>query len=130
MASTLTQERAPIETSRMLVHQNKPDGFMCVGCSWAKPAHPHRFEFCESGAKATAWDATSRRVAPEFFQQHTLAELEQWHDHDLEEAGRLCAPMRWDGTLDQYVEVSWERAFEEIGRELRAMQPDEAVFYT
>jgi molybdopterin-dependent oxidoreductase alpha subunit len=130
VAGALIQEKASVETSRVLLHQNKPDGFMCVGCSWAKPAHPHRFEFCESGAKATAWDTTSRRVDLDFFQQHTLAELEHWHDQALENAGRLCAPMRWDKALDQYVEVSWEQAFAEIGRELRAMKPDEAVFYT
>jgi molybdopterin-dependent oxidoreductase alpha subunit len=114
----------------VLIHQNKPDGFMCVGCSWAKPAHSHPFEFCESGAKATAWDITSRRVDPAFFEQHTLTELEEWHDHDLEDAGRLCAPMRWDAATDKYVEVSWEQAFGEIGRELRALDPDSAVFYT
>ncbi|CAB3787330.1 FdhF/YdeP family oxidoreductase [Paraburkholderia fynbosensis] len=130
VAGALMQEGAPVGTSRVLVHQNKPDGFMCVSCSWAKPAHPHPFEFCESGAKATAWDTTSRRVDADFFKAHTLAELEQWHDHALEDAGRLCAPMRWDSALDQYVEVTWEHAFGEIGRELRALQPDEAVFYT
>ena len=106
VAGALIHEKASVETSRVLLHQNKPDGFMCVGCSWAKPAHPHPFEFCESGAKATAWDTTSRRVDPDFFQQHTLAELERWHDQELENAGRLCAPMRWDTALDQYVEVS------------------------
>jgi hypothetical protein len=50
------QEKAPLTDSRVLIHQNKPDGFMCVSCSWAKPALAHPFEFCESGAKATAWD--------------------------------------------------------------------------
>lgn len=36
-----------------LMRQNKPEGFMCVSCSWAKPASHHAFEFCENGAKAT-----------------------------------------------------------------------------
>ena len=36
-----------------LARQNKPHGFMCVSCSWAKPADYHPFEFCENGAKAT-----------------------------------------------------------------------------
>lgn len=130
VASVLVKEEAPVATSRVLVHQNKPDGFMCVSCSWAKPAHPHPFEFCESGAKATAWDTTSRRVDPEFFQQHTVSELEHWHDHDLENAGRLVAPLRYDAITDRYVEVKWEHAFAEIARELNALDPDAAVFYT
>ncbi len=130
VAGALVHEGAPVTTSRVLVHQNKTDGFMCVSCSWAKPAHSHPFEFCESGAKATAWDMTSRRVDPEFFAAHTLSELETWHDHDLEEAGRLCAPMRWDAATDKYVETTWEHAFGEIGRELRMLDPDSVVFYT
>jgi hypothetical protein len=50
--------------------QNKPDGFACVSCSWAKPAKPHPFEFCEEGAKATTWEITNRRCTPEFFTEH------------------------------------------------------------
>ena len=47
-----------------LRRQNKPKGFMCVSCSWAKPADYHPFEFCENGAKATLWELTSRRCTP------------------------------------------------------------------
>lgn len=49
----LVQKKMVLRDARILPLQNKPDGFMCVSCSWAKPAHPHAFEFCESGAKAT-----------------------------------------------------------------------------
>jgi molybdopterin-dependent oxidoreductase alpha subunit len=38
--------------------------------------------------------------------------------------------MRWDETTDKYVAVEWATAFEEIGRELRAIAPESAVFYT
>ncbi len=102
---------------------------MCVSCSWAKPADPHVFEFCESGAKATARDLTSKRMTPEFFQLHTVTELLSWHDHDLEEAGRLTAPMRYDPATDKYVQVEWQQAFDEIGRELNQLEPDSVVFY-
>ena len=47
--------------------QNKVDGFQCVSCAWVKPAKPLPFEFCENGAKATAWDITAHRCTPEFF---------------------------------------------------------------
>jgi formate dehydrogenase major subunit len=39
----------------------------------------------------------------------TVTELEQWHDHDLEDAGRLVAPMRYVAITDRHVEVKWER---------------------
>jgi molybdopterin-dependent oxidoreductase alpha subunit len=125
----LRQEHVALKGTRVLAQQNKPDGFMCVSCSWAKPAEPHAFEFCESGAKATAWDTTSKQVTPDFFDLHTVTSLSGWHDHDLEEAGRLTAPLRYDATTDKYVEVSWQDAFDEIGRELNALEPDSVVFY-
>jgi hypothetical protein len=72
LASILRQERVMLKGPTVLAKQNKPDGFACVSCSWAKPADPHAFEFCENGAKATAWEITSKRVAPTFFAQHSL----------------------------------------------------------
>ncbi|NNM78541.1 FdhF/YdeP family oxidoreductase [Sphingomonas sp. ID1715] len=128
----LVREGAPVRRAETLMHQNKPDGYMCVSCAWAKPAKPHPFEYCENGAKATAWETTEKRVDEHFFERHTLTELEDWLDYDLEEAGRLTRPMRWDAASDKYVPVSWDSAFEEIGCELRALQadPDEVVFYT
>jgi molybdopterin-dependent oxidoreductase alpha subunit len=129
VAGALIREKVPLKGASVLLHQNKPDGFACVSCSWAKPAHPHAFEFCESGAKATAWDTTSRRVDPEFFARHTVSELNTWHDHDLEEAGRLTAPMRYDAATDRYVEVSWDEAFADIAQELQTFDPQRVVFY-
>jgi molybdopterin-dependent oxidoreductase alpha subunit len=130
VAHALTEAHIPVLGARVLLKQNKPDGFACVSCAWAKPAHPHPAEFCEHGAKATAWELTTARCTPEFFARHTLAELEGWSDHDLEFQGRLTAPMRWDRATDKYVEASWEEAFADIGARLRAIEPREAVFYT
>src|ERR1041385_7358725 len=84
LGRSLARERVPLSGTRILSHQHKPDGFACVSCAWAKPAKPHPFEFCEEGAKATAWELTAKRVPLKFFERHTLAELEHWEDHDLE----------------------------------------------
>jgi molybdopterin-dependent oxidoreductase alpha subunit len=59
-----------------------------------------------------------------------VTQLCAWHDHDLEEAGRLTAPLRYDADTDKYLSVSWEEAFDDIGRELRALDPKRVVFYT
>src|ERR1700760_524691 len=104
---SLTHERVPFSGARVLLHQNKAKGFACVSCSWAKPAGSHPFEFCAEGAKATAWEITSRRCGPDFFAAHTVTELEQWSDHALEERGRLTHPLRYDRDSDKYVQVSW-----------------------
>ncbi len=129
IAKTIGQEQNPLSGPLVLSKQNKPDGFACVSCAWAKPAKPHTAEFCENGAKATLWELTTRRATPAFFAAHTLASLEHWSDHELEEQGRLTEPMRWDAASDKYLPISWDAAYAEIGRELNAMAPNEAVFY-
>ncbi|MBE1508284.1 molybdopterin-dependent oxidoreductase alpha subunit [Rhizobium viscosum] len=130
MAEIILQERVALKAPAILSAQNRPEGYMCVSCAWAKPAKTHPLEFCENGAKATAWEITSRRADRAFFDGHTLGELEAWPDHDLEERGRLTQPMRWDAATDKYVPVSWTKAFAEIGRELRALDPRQVDFYT
>jgi len=52
----LFRERRPFIGPLTLLHQIKPAGFQCVSCSYAKPGDPHPLEFCENGAKATAWE--------------------------------------------------------------------------
>jgi len=131
VAEILLREGVSIEGADLLFKQNKADGFMCVSCAWGKPAAPHPLEVCENGVKATAWEITKHRADKSFFRKHTLTELAGWQDHRLEEAGRLTEPMRWDRDSDRYVPVSWESAFDEIGRELKALSPtpDATVFY-
>ncbi len=129
MMETLAAEQDSPGILRTLMRQNKPGGFMCTSCAWTKPADHHTFEFCENGAKATMWELTSRRCTPEFFAQHTLAELRYWRDHDLEQEGRLTHPLRYDARQDKYVPCSWDEAFAAIGQELKALEPQSTVFY-
>ncbi len=112
-----------------LARQNKPGGFMCVSCAWTKPANHHAFEFCENGAKATLWELTTRRCTPDFFAEHTVTELQGWSDYDLEQQGRLTHPLRYDPVSDRYLPCSWQEAFEGIGLELRALDPESVIFY-
>ncbi|MBP1849120.1 FdhF/YdeP family oxidoreductase [Rhizobium halophytocola] len=118
---------AVLETLR---RQNKPGGFMCVSCAWPKPANYHAFEFCENGAKATLWEMTTARCTPDFWKDHTVTELREWKDHDLEKTGRLTQPMRYDAASDRYVEVSWDEAFAGIGSVLKTLDPKSVVFYS
>lgn len=127
----LMREQIPLTGPETLTHQNHPDGFQCVSCAWGKPAKPSLAEICENGVKATAWEITKKRAGEDFFEKHTLTELEGFLDYDLEAAGRLTHPMRWNPETDKYEPVSWDHAFEEIGRELRSLggDPDQTVFY-
>jgi len=134
LASILPKQKLdPVDTTRQLARMNKPDGFACVSCAWSKPAHPHPAEFCENGAKASAWEMTGYRTSPEWLETHKVAELRMLSDHDLEQHGRLTHPVRYDPATDTYRRTSWDAAFAEIGRELRAIKardPKRAVFYS
>ncbi len=130
VAHILLDQRAALKDSGLLLKQNKPDGFACVSCAWAKPANPHPFEFCESGAKATAWETTSKAIGADFFDSYTVTELEAWSDHQLEDQGRLTVPLRWDAASDKYRPVAWDTAFAEIGAALRAFDREQVVFYS
>ena len=37
------------------------------GCAWGEKDEPGRFRFCENGAKAVNWEATSKRVDADIF---------------------------------------------------------------
>lgn len=129
MVQTMAREMSSPGALATLAKQNKTGGFMCTSCAWGKPKHPHAFEFCENGAKATLWELTSHRCTPEFFAKHSVTELRGWSDHDLEHVGRLTHPLRYDAASDHYVPCSWDEAFTAIGSELKSIDPKSAVFY-
>ena len=130
LAYVLPEEKSGLATLDALRRQNKAGGVMCVSCAWGKPAKPNIAEFCENGAKATAWELTSFRVTPQFFQDHSVAELDRWPEHDLEQAGRLTHPMRYDAATDRYVAVSWAEAFDGIAAALGACDPTKVILYS
>lgn len=110
---------------------NQPQGFDCPGCAWPDPQHASSFEFCENGAKAVSWEATSKRTTPEFFAAHTVSELWKRNAFELEGEGRLTHPMKYDPASDTYQPIEWETAFREIGEHLRSYDdPDSVEFYT
>ncbi|MCP2165094.1 FdhF/YdeP family oxidoreductase [Goodfellowiella coeruleoviolacea] len=126
------QQMGPGRTVRALRVLNQREGFDCPGCAWPEPqGHRKLAEFCENGAKAVAEEATTRRVGPEFFARHPVAELAERTDYWLGQQGRITHPMvlRPGGT--HYEPISWDEAFDLIATELSALDsPNEAVFYT
>jgi formate dehydrogenase major subunit len=112
---------------------NQPQGFDCPGCAWPEPppGERHRIEFCESGAKAVAEEATSARVDEAFFSRHSIADLRSRSDYWLGQAGRLTTPMIKRPNASHYEPIAWHAAFVEIASQLRTLDsPHDAVFYT
>ncbi|MFJ3462855.1 FdhF/YdeP family oxidoreductase [Achromobacter spanius] len=130
-AQAVANQMRIAEAPVLLLRTNKPDGFDCPGCAWPDKAHTSTFQFCENGAKAVTWEATRKRVTPEFFAAHTVTELLTWTDHDLENAGRLTHPLAYDAASDTYQPIEWDAAFARIGQTLATLpDPDMAEFYT
>ncbi len=130
------KQMGPIRTAETLLRLNQKDGFDCPGCAWPEADKRHLAEFCENGAKAVAEEATRRRVSPEFFAEHSIADLLERDDYWLGQQGRLTHPMLLDdvGAADperHYRPIEWAEAFALIKSELQAMDsPEQAIFYT
>jgi molybdopterin-dependent oxidoreductase alpha subunit len=129
-ARAVREQMDLVEAPAVLLKTNKPDGFDCPGCAWPDKAHGSSFQFCENGAKAVTWEATAKRVPPEFFAAHTVTELLGWSDRALEDEGRLTHPLAYDPATDTYRAIEWEDAFARIGEILRSFpDPNQAEFY-
>lgn len=114
-----------------LLRTNQPDGFDCPGCAWPDKETHSTFQFCENGAKAVTWEATSKRLTPEFLAKNTVTSLLQKSDFELEDYGRITHPLRYDRETDTLRPIEWDDAFSHIGEILRAMpSPDHVEFYT
>jgi molybdopterin-dependent oxidoreductase alpha subunit len=111
---------------------NQTDGFDCQSCAWPNPDGERSFaEFCENGFKAVTYETTTKRMTPEFFRKHSVAELLAKPDHWLGHQGRITEPMVLAPGATHYRPITWDDAFALIARELNALDsPNEAVFYT
>ena len=131
VARTVREQMDVADASRTLLRTNQPDGFDCPGCAWPDKTPTSTFQFCENGAKAVTWEATRKRVTPDFFAQHTVSSLLKWTDFELEGEGRITHPMCYDSVSDTYRPIEWSEAFQMIGALLRSLpDPNMAEFYT
>jgi len=130
-AKHLLNSKNVAKNIKTLLKTNQDHGFDCPGCAWGEKDQPGRFRFCENGAKAVNWEATSHRLPDSFFSQHTVRWLSQQSDYFLEEQGRLHQPLSYDALTDKYQVISWNDAFLRIAKTLNELaDPNQAEFYT
>lgn len=117
-----------------LLKMNQHGGIDCPGCAWPEPAQGdiNFVEFCENGAKAIAQETTPKRVTREFFANTTVQQMREMTDYELDQLGRLTEPMLYDRSRgdEKYHPVSWDEAYDLIAEQLKATDPDRAIFYT
>ena len=112
-------EMGPIRSSEAFLKINHVTGFDCQSCAWPSPDKKRKiFEFCENGAKAVSDESTKKRITPEFFARHSIADLAAQSDYWLNEQGRLTSPMVRQANATHYQPISWPEAFAMIADEL------------
>jgi molybdopterin-dependent oxidoreductase alpha subunit len=123
----------PVRGVKALLKLNQKEGFQCPSCAWPDPDDERSpvAEYCESGAKAIAEEATTKSLKPAFFVKNSVAELSQLGDYEIGKKGRIAQPVYLPKGATHYQPISWEDAFKKIAEHLNQLSsPDEAVFYT
>ena len=119
------------KTIKNLTMVNQKEGFDCPGCAWPDPEHRTTFEFCENGAKAVADEAMKAHVTPHFFSKHSVSELSQLSDYELNRKGRISHPVILEKGALHYTKISWKDAFSRISDHLKSISdPNRTAFYT
>lgn len=126
------KEMGLLRSMRALLNMNQKNGFDCPSCAWPDPENPSSVgEYCENGAKALGDEATTNRIGADFFRKHSVEELSQLSDYELNKFGRLIEPLLLKPGSVHYEPISWEASFTFIKSELKKLNhPDEAIFYT
>jgi molybdopterin-dependent oxidoreductase alpha subunit len=131
-AKVAFQKAGVVRGTKLLLNLNQKGGIDCNSCAWADPdgVRTHA-EFCESGAKAIADEATTKRLTRDFFAKYSVAELSLQSDQWLNAQGRLTEPLVLREGATHYAPVTWEEAIKLLAEELNSLaSPDEAIFYT
>ncbi|QBY04943.1 FdhF/YdeP family oxidoreductase [Thalassotalea sp. HSM 43] len=127
---SIIKSQQPSTNIKSLLKANQDKGFDCPGCAWGDEKQG-LIQFCENGAKAIAWESTSKTIDAAFFAEHTVSELKKQSDYWLEYQGRLAEPLRYNAELDKYQAISWSDAFALIASHLNQLEHvDQAEFYT
>lgn len=126
------REREPVDGPRAIMRMNHENGgFDCPGCAWPDDLKGLKLDICENGIKHVTWEMTHKRAGPDFFAAHSVSELSEWPDIDLENKGRLTQPMSYNPETDHYEPISWRDAFTLVGRTLAELaDPNQAAYYT
>jgi molybdopterin-dependent oxidoreductase alpha subunit len=116
-----------------LFTMNQKGGFDCPSCAWPDPDDDRSpiAEYCENGAKALAEEATTKKVTPEFFASHSVADLAKMDDMTIGKYGRIAQPVYLPKGGTHYQAITWPDAFRKIAQKLNSLaSPNEAAFYT
>lgn len=127
------EEGNPMRGMKALLKMNQKNGFDCSSCAWPDPDDDRSpiAEYCETGAKALAWEATTKKLTEGFFAKNSVADLAKLNDYEIGKKGRIAQPLYLPKGGTHYQPISWDNAFKKIADNLNKLaSPNEAAFYT
>jgi len=126
----IMNSQQPHTNVKNLLKANKDKGFDCPGCAWGDEKEG-LLQFCENGAKAIAWESTSKKVDADFFAKYSVQQLQKQSDYWLEYQGRLTEPMKYNKESGHYEAIGWQDAYQLIADKLNSLpSANKAEFYT
>ena len=87
-----------------------------------------RIEICNKNIQAQMSDIRDP-IPPQIFEQNSLSELRELSAKQLEDLGRLSIPLHKSEQSDNYVAISYDRAFKLIAKRLLTSDPLRSFFY-
>ena len=89
----------------------------------------HWPEVCKKSLQAQVADMIDALPA-DYFDKHSLAELERLTPKQAEDAGRLSYPIVLDKGATHFKPIAWEAALNHIESALKSTTPDRTAFYS
>lgn len=86
-------------------------------------------EVCKKSLQAQASDMQNG-IAWDFFERHSILELQKWSARDLELSGRLHQPLICLPGETHYRAISWSEALQIITDKLKKISPEKTFFYS
>jgi molybdopterin-dependent oxidoreductase alpha subunit len=85
-------------------------------------------EVCKKSLQAMVADMQDA-IEPTFWNQNSVADLQQLSPRELEKLGRLIHPVRYRRDATHFETITWQEAYESIVAKLKATEPDQTFWY-
>jgi molybdopterin-dependent oxidoreductase alpha subunit len=85
-------------------------------------------EVCKKSLQAMVSDMQPA-ITADFWNKHSVADLQQWTPRQLETSGRLIQPVLYTRGSTHFQTTTWKDAFARIEGGLKSLTPDETFWY-
>ena len=85
-------------------------------------------EVCKKSLQAMASDMQPA-ITADFWQKHSVQELQTWSPRQLEIAGRLIQPVLYTKGSTHFQTITWKEALDRITDSLKSLLPDQTFWY-